>query len=248
MSTDLVPIELNQYPTLVPDSRLRQALQANTKIGAGFEISDLERIKTPTGGQTKWLIPTVTGEEVVDALIGIPVYFGLRGILWPSEEPTMEGLTPLLVTTDLLKARRVGDDYGDIDPDELEEYALGDGWYDWTKLPWNQWGSGPKGVGTRCKESRVLAILREKETFPKIWNAPRMSSRILGPFIRRLPIRHYEAVISLGLQAVTNPAGQPYSVPTCKLVGDLGEETGKTVYELYTDPITKLMEHTYDLA
>jgi hypothetical protein len=239
MGTELTVVSVEKYPALIDGSELREALAANTR-GVGFQESDLVRVKTPAGGSTKWAIPGVAGEEIVEEVSGLLVYFAPHGVLWPSQEVAGEGQLPLLVTTDLVTARRVGDDYGDIDPDELEQFANRDGTYSWPELPWNQWGSGKGGVGKRCKESRLLMILREGEAFPLLIRAQPGSLKTVRPFIMRLPIPHWRAVVGLRLQATQSRAGVRYAQIVPRLIGSVSKEVGQVVKGLYTDPLAHM--------
>jgi len=246
----LTVIEPANYPALDPNSDVREAMLANMQ-GAQMSESDLVRVPTPAGGGTKWVVPGLQGEEILAELTGILVYYGPRGVLWPTEEPNES--MPLLLSHDLITAVRVGDDYGDIDPDELEKYRLGDlqkgqigerefrtHVYDWLGLPWNQWGSGKNGIGKRCKESRLLFLLREAEVFPLLVRAQTGSLETVRPFVMRLSnvgVPYWRAVVSLGLQAVTSHGGQKYAQIVPTLVGTLDKETGEQVRKLYTEPL-----------
>lgn len=241
MSNEIAVIKQEQFPALVDGSDLREALLANTR-GVGFQESDLVRVTTPAAGATNWTVNTVSGEENTPEIRGILVYFAPRGVLWPTLEPDALGSQPLLVTNDLVSAQRFGDVYGDIDPDVLEQYAVGDNLYDWTELPWNQWGSGKNGIGKRCKESRLLMILRENEAFPLVIRAQPGSLKTVRPFIMRLPVPHYRAVVCLKLQKVQNRGGQPFSQIVPTLVGTIDKATGEKVQALYTTPIQRMAE------
>lgn len=245
-SKELVPVSVEQYPSLIEGSDLREAIEANTQ--GRFEESDLIRVPTPTGGGTRWEVSTVRGLEYTDEIVGLLVFFARRGVLWPTVEPSGEGQMPLLLSHDLVAARRVGDFYGDIDPDELEQYNDGNGNYNWEALPWNQWGSGRNDVGKRCRESRMLMILREGEGFPLVVNAQPGSLKKIRPFIQALPVAHYRAVVGLSLKEEMNRSGNRYSQIVPRLVNVLDKEAGAQVKALYTDPLKKLTTSTTVMA
>lgn len=232
----LAVVEPSKYPALCPDSDIAEAMAANME-GETIQESDLRRVPTPAGGATRWVVPTVMGEQVEDELVGILVGYERRGVLWPTEE--VSNSMPLLITRDLITAQRVGDDYGDIDPDELEKHRT-DGGYDWLSLPWNEWGSGKNGIGKRCKESRLLFLLREGEPFPLLVRAQPGSLKTVRPFITQLPIPHWRAVVSLTLQVAESRGGPKYAQIVPRLVGTLSKEDGEAVCKLYTQPIKKM--------
>jgi len=242
MGTELTIYDRAQFVALTDASDAAEALATNLRGEIG-EI-DLIHVPTPAGGGLKWVIPGIEGEEITDEIVGLLVYYGSRGVLWPRTNAT-EGTSPLLLTTDLAKARRIGDDYGDIDPDELAKYriaSLPGEWYDWQRLPWNQWGSGNGGVGKRCKESRILCILRENEVLPLVVRAQPGSLKTVRPFVVRLMVPHYRAVVSLRLQNSTSKSGVKYSQIAPRLIGAIDRNAGARIKEMYTDVLSRLFE------
>ncbi len=239
-SKELTVIKPEAFPALIEGSETAKAMIANT-AGVGFTESDLIRVPTPSGGACQWVVPEITGDKTYDALTGLMVYYAPRGTLWPTEEPAGEGVMPLLVTTDLVKAVKVGDDYGDIDPAELERYLLPDGsGYDWQALPWNKWGSGKNGIGKRCKESRLLMLLREGEAFPLVIRAQPGSLKTVRPFVTRLPVPFYRAVVELSLRVAQSKGGLKYSQIVPRMFTAFVPTLGAPLKEFYTDNLGQL--------
>jgi hypothetical protein len=139
-----------------------------------------------------------------------------------------------------MTAVRVNDDIGDLDEDALESCRVGDRLYDWTRLPYNQYGTSKSGRGKRCKESRLLAVLRQDEAWPLLVTAGPGSLKTVTPFVKRLPVPHFRAVVSLTLDKVENSGGQPYSQIVPKLLGTLSKEEGEIVKRLYTVPLSRV--------
>lgn len=234
-TTELAVIDHNQFAALVPGSDVGEALAANLMPGEGFDESMLVRVKTPSGGGTVWTIPDVSGEENTPTIRGILAGYARRGVLWPSEEPR-EGTMPVLVTHDLVRAKRVGD----IPPemaDTLESCRLADGTYDWQKLPYTQFGSGKGGFGKRAKEQRIMFILRENDPFPLVVTAQPGSLKTVKPMVARFPVPHFQSIVELTLKKVVSRGGQPYSQIQIRLAGQLSKEAGQRVKSLYTDPL-----------
>lgn len=233
--TALAVIDGSRFAALAPNSEQRQALAANLAPGERLDEQDLIRVPIPAGGATYWSVPDVTGDYQDDALEGILVYVGYRRILWPSEEPS--GNPPVCVSDDLLMGRVRG---------ELPE-ELAKPWHDGEglceKCPFNSFGTSKSGRGKRCKEIRLLFVLRENDAMPIVVNCAPGSLRDLRRFIKRLPVPHWRAVVRFGLESLKNGGGQLYSriVPT--LVGKLDEKTGAEIKRSYTDAIAKVV-HT----
>lgn len=243
--TSLAVLEQSKFLALRPNSELREAFEANYAAGETMKFSDLIRVKNPSGGATKWTVEELTGEAMYDEIVGVPVYYKPAGTLWPSED-LQDGIKPLLRTNDLLTAEQVGDDYGDINPDVLEEARIfidgepastpdGRGLYDWQKLAYNQWGTGKKGNGKRCKESRLLCILREEDQFPLFLQIQPGSLKDVTSFFRKLPGAHYRFVIGLSLEKAKSKDGIAFSKVKCRLVSKLSDAEALTVKSTYTD-------------
>jgi hypothetical protein len=230
----------SKFLALRPDSDVREALMANLGPGESLQAGDLPRVPTPAGGGRMWgWTDSGNNEQSAKSIDGILVYYGVRGTLWGSEEPQGKA-SPVLVSYDLMTAVRVNDDIGDLDAEALESCRVGDRLYDWTRLPYNQYGTSKSGRGKRCKESRLLAILRENEAWPLLVTAGPGSLKTVTPFVKRLSVPHFRAVVSLTLDKVENAGGQPYSQIVPKLVGTISKEEGEIVRRLYTEPLSRI--------
>jgi hypothetical protein len=236
----MVGVEQTQFVALRPDSELREALLANLAPGETLSANDLPRVPTPTGGGKTWQwLDSGNNEQSAKAIEGALVYVGLRSTLWGSEEP-QTGTQPVLQSYDCITATRLNDDIGDLDADLLEECRIGDRLYDLRRCAYNKYGTGKGGIGKRCKESRVLAILRPDEAWPLLVSAGPGSLKTVCPFVRRLPVPHFRAFVSLTLQKVESAGGQSYSQIVPKLIGTLTREEGEMLRRLYTEPLSKI--------
>jgi hypothetical protein len=234
-TTDL-SIKTIDYPAFAPDSRQMAVIQQNLE-GEAMQETDLIRVRTPLGGGTQWTIDSNGNTETVDELVGLLVGVGKRGVLWPYEDPSEA--RPVIVSNDLLVGYRTGDAIGDLDEAALEKYRIGDRRYDWRALadgPEFGYGGG-RGAGKRCKEARILAILRQGETWPVLVTVGPGSLKNVVPWLKRLPCFQHEAVIGLRLVKAKGKNGQPYSQIVPRLVGQLTEEQGAMAKRVYTDPI-----------
>lgn len=241
----IAAIDESKFLALRPDSDVREALMANLGPGESLSATDLPRVPTPAGGAKMWSwIDAGNNDQSAKSIDGVLVYYGVRGVLWGSEEPTA-GTQPVLVTHDLMTATRVNDDIGDLDEEVLESCRVGDRQYDWQRLPYNRFpsegGLGSSGRSKRCKESRLLAILREDEAWPLLVTASVGSLKTVAPFVRRLAVPHYRAIVSLTLDRVENGAGQAYSQIVPKYLGEISKAEGELVKRLYTEPLSRVV-------
>ena len=214
------------------DSDFKEAMAANLATGETIQVSDLIRIKTPAGGGKTWQYVNSDGVEVESkAVTGLLVYYAPIGQLWGSDDPT-KGQRPVLTSYDLKTATRTNDSLGDIDPEQLAAFRVGDRTYDW--------GSGKGGVGRRIKESRTLAILQPGEAWPVLLSVGAGSLATICPFVKRLKVAHYRVNVSLTLQKAASKSGIDYSQIVPELIGTISREEGLVIKALYTDPLTRI--------
>lgn len=239
-----------RFEILKPESEIRDAIIANFAGENELGIGDLTIAKTPSGGLTKWTFNTVDGDETTDAIEGIMVLYHPFGTLWGDPE-SQDGSRPCMVTSDLKVGHLVyGEDgsvdWGDIDPDELDQFKLYDAdekfiGYDWKKLPQNQWGTGKGGNGKRCQEQRYVGILRAGESLPILIRVQPGSLKSVTKFILKLPVPHYRCVVSVGLKKSVSTGGKAFSEIEITRTGTLTKDQGDIVKSLFTEPLKSLV-------
>lgn len=244
VKNEVAIVEDAGFLALAGDGDFKEAMQANLSTGESISVGDLIRIKTPAGGGRTWQYVNSDGAEVeCKAITGLMVLVAPLGQLWGSEDMT-KGERPVLTSYDLQTAVRTNDSLGDINADDLERFRIGDRTYDWEAMgkegsPFG-WGSGKGGVGRRLKESRTVAILQHGEAWPVLLSIGAGSLATFCPFVRRLKVAHYRAVVSLTLQKVASKSGIDYSQVVPELVGTISREEGLVIKSLYTDPLMRI--------
>lgn len=240
MATD-ISVKNVDFPALSPTSRQMQIIAANL-AGEKMSEMDLVSVSAPTGGKSvKWEIEVDGNSETTDEIVGVLVGVAKRGALWPYEDPSDE--RPVVVSHDLQVGYRIGDVLGDIREEDLEKYRVGDRRYDWQALS-NGREFGPRsarnGSGKKAKESRILAILRNGDTWPILVNVGAGSFRNVLPFLKRLPCFAHEAVVGLRLKIEKSAGGVAYAQVVPRLVGQLTEEQGEVARRVYAEPIAAM--------
>ena len=239
MSTAIATASTFEF--LTPGSRAAQIAAANIGDGQIYE-SDLPSVGMPAGGSTQWSYEDASGNTVnTDSIDGILVAVSGRGVLWPSTEPS--GSRPLLVSNDMRTGYLVGDDFGDVNPADLDKYLLEGNKYDYAAIsnsPEFGWGASG-GRGKRVKESLVLAVLQAGEVLPVLVKLGGGSLGAFTKFRKGLKVLPHEAVVSLRLEKVSNMAGQKFSRVKPSLIGTLSEAEGEVVHSLYTEPLTQML-------
>lgn len=231
---------------LQPESDIAEALRVNLSVGGVISPSILPKVTFPAAGGTTWGYK-VNGIDFSEReLIGVPVYFGPRVTLWPTDEPS--GGRPVLISNDGITAIRVSDDIGDLDPEVLEAARTGDRTYLLERLAYAKFGSGRNGRGRRIRESRVLCLLREDDAWPLLVQFPAMSVQPMTLAITQLPVPYYQAVVGISLHKEANPQGKPYAVADMRLVSRLTREQGKALAATYGEALRKMFSSAESAA
>jgi len=229
-----------KFDSLVPGSRQMQIIAANT-AGEPIRETDLTKVKTPSSGGSTWEIDDSGNVTTTPEIVGVLAAIGRRGVLWPFLDPKKE--QPLVVTNDFKVGYRVGDKLGTVDPKALEKYRTGDRTYDWEAMaagPDFGQGTGKDGIGKRVKEQRTLAVLRDGDVWPVLVSVGPGSLKVFLPFLKKLSVFHWQAIVGLSLRKEESKGGQPYSMIIPRLVGQLPEEQGEFVRATYTTPLNAM--------
>lgn len=187
---------------------------------------DLERIKVPTGGMTKWEIQSLEGDSEMSAdLRGILIHWKTIRAFWqeaysgagtPPDCKSMDGIT------------------GTGNPGGV-----------CSQCPFSQWDSDSKGGGGQaCKLMRVLFLMRENQILPVVIQAPPTSVKSFKQFFLRMAsdsIPFYSVVMSLKLVQTKNKSGIPYSLIVPSIAERLDPDTVKMV-KAYADKIRSVLE------
>ena len=83
--------------------------------------------------------------------------------------------------------------------------------------------------------------MREGEPFPLLVRAQPGSLKTIRPFIMRLPVPHWRAVVGLGLEKAKSRSGKDYAQIIPRLVGTIDKEMGARVKETYTEPLRRMV-------
>lgn len=243
MSTGLKLYEENEIAVLNPNSETAIAMKMNME-GETFSELDLIRVKTPAGGGLHWSVPLISGVQLVEAIEGIVVFKGYKGLIWPTAEqrvnPSGKKDRPVVVTNDM-KWGKLMVPREDVPAEmmaTLDQHEVKDnpGVYDWATLPYTQWGTGKKGNGKYAKEHQLLFILRKDEALPLFIQVGAGSMGDMRKFFKRMSELPYNrAIVSLKLKEATSLGGDLYSKIVPTLTGKISTESGNKILELYTN-------------
>lgn len=250
MSTELSVIKAENFVALSgAASGLREAQAAS---GETVGLGGLTWVRTPSGGGTTWEIEDGLGNsEPAREITGVLVLYRKRSILWPTEGDPQEGAKPLLVSDDhpdLAVARKVGSDYGDLDPDLIECCRREDGLYDVRPkskggiFHYAEFGTSTKGPGPRMKEQRIVGVLREGDLWPLMLTVQPGSLRNVINTIARLTVPYWQCIVRFTLAKAVASNGSPYSQLALSVSkATLTAEQGLAIKQAYTLPLTEAL-------
>jgi hypothetical protein len=186
-----------RFPVLGVDApKLVNVVRANLG-GRGVNEFLLERLKIPTGGDTKWKVADLSGEEkMVDEIEGIIIHWKNTRVYFskPFEE-TGGGELPDCRSPDGITG--VGDPGGSC-----------------VTCPLAQYGTHAKGRGQACTQKRVLFLVQPESILPTVISLPPTSLQDMEIFFAKLAaraIQYNHALLGLKLVQDSNKGGVKFA-------------------------------------
>lgn len=213
-TTALATVDPQQYAIAQMSQDEIQEILVENIGGGALSVSDLDRVKVPSGGALFWEVPSADGSQVVKQLNGIIVYWDDRRAYWPKSIDEGGGGTPPNCSGRMVPLETGGKAWvgrgarweGDTE-----------GPHDCGSCRFNQFNSakGGQGKGKACPERRLLAILTEDSILPLILNVPATSLGEIRKYMLQLAGRervpYYGVVTSLSLVEDKNDGGIKYA-------------------------------------
>lgn len=222
--------DYESFPVLAEGvESLAEVLDAN--IGDGIKLTDLTRVRFPTGGGTAWEIPDdLTGEpETTRSIRGVLAHWQASRVYWdpPAEgEPETTNDPPICSSVDgkfPVPGGAFGDD-GEYAHRNLPIMVEGRGMVRACEpCPMNEWGSHWKEgrKGKACKQQILLFVVREGETLPTIVTVPPTSLAVIRNTMIKLSAKYQahfsQFVLDFSLEKITK--GDTYSRLVVRVAG-----------------------------
>jgi hypothetical protein len=171
-TNDVVPTK-NDYEDLpstqVEDSGSYKIMKTGTKEivnllkenlgGEKLTANDLNRVTVPTGGNTSWQVPTLSGDKPAQAIEGIVIFHKSTRAYWKeSFDESGGGSPPDCVSRDGLIG--IGKPGGDCQTCPNAQFET---------------ARGGRGRGKACSESRLVYMVQPDETLPLVVKVPATS-------------------------------------------------------------------------
>lgn len=231
MGTEIVPAgDDSPFALLRMDATEASDLLRDALGGDSLSISDLDRVKVPSGGATNWEVPSLEGEVAVKEITGVIIHRATRRSYWPY---TMED------RPDDSDGRPVCQSYdGDT--------GIGDPGGDCAVCPFNEYETDIKGgPGKACKETRQLFVLTENDILPLVVTIPPASlANVKNYFLRllRAQLMPSDVVTRIGLERLENSRKTKFARVTLTTGGRLSPEA-KARLRAYATQLAPAMEH-----
>jgi len=163
----------------------------------GLTMSDLDRIKVPSGAAPIWMVETLKGDEMLEQIEGVIVAHRQARVYWQESYEDAGGGNP---------------------PDcasQNGEFGIGEPGGDCEKCPLNKWGSSEKSErGKACKEIRMVFMLRPTSLIPILFTFPPTSIVPIRKYFLQLAgegLPAYGVTTILRLGGAQNKDGIKYS-------------------------------------
>jgi hypothetical protein len=200
MSTDIKKtMPSTELAVLDHDPRALRELLA--PLGGTISLSDLDRIKMPSGGALTFAVPTASGEEPRRTLTGVIVGVQLRRAFW-SAPYAGAGVAPDCASADGVTG--VGDPGGEC-----------------VLCPHSQF---PDGGAPGCRQTAEIMLFASGDLLPTIVTASPASVRPVARYAAALVKRGYrlcDVVTIFGLERATSRGGIVFAKLTLTMVGVL---------------------------
>ncbi|KXB05865.1 hypothetical protein AKJ51_04620 [candidate division MSBL1 archaeon SCGC-AAA382A20] len=231
MSKELVK-KYDNHPVLAGDY---QEIVKENLGDEGLKVSDLPRIKMPSGGTTAWEVPALGEPEMKKKIKGVIIHRVTSRAFWSKGIGEAEDNLPDCMSPD-------GKDGAVLNEDEFDN--LGG---DCSTCPMNQWGSGDDGKGKACTERLNLYIVKDGFILPNIISLSPTSIKPARKYLVELVgySRPYHTVVTeFELEKAKNDSGIEYAVAKLSYGGDLPKDTIKEIAGFRENFIKSLEEPT----
>lgn len=186
------------YPVLSGDSEVVEILAENLS-GDSFSPFELDQLKVPSGGMVSWEVETLDGGfEAVKTIEGIVIFTQMQRAFYEVElddDEVSSGNPPDCVSQDCVVGK--GKPGGECAACEYAEY-----------------GSAIKGDGQRCKQSRIMYVVRPGQFLPAALKVPASSLKAAKKYLLKLAgagLPYTSVVTSFGLEKLKSNSGIAYS-------------------------------------
>jgi hypothetical protein len=214
--------ERQNYLAITENAAVKNIIQVNFG-DSGLKLTDLSRIKMPTGGGISWTIETDKGVKSVDELKGIILYHKEIRAYWV--DPNSIGEPPVCKSDDTV--------HGAGKPGGMCYVC-----------PKAQFGSRDKGTGQACKTMRIVYLLQKDSLLPVVLQLPPTSLKIFRAYLMQLTTHMltYEQVETSFKLEIVSPKNAPkYSIVNVSNIRNL-DEVETAAIGRYATMFTQLVE------
>lgn len=191
----LAVIEPSEYAVMkLGEGEMASLIKEN--CAGGVDRFDMDKVTMPTGGGLQFAVPNLEGsEDMVDSIEGVCILFKDGRSMWhESFDEGGGGGPPDCSSSDMTTG--IGDPGGSC-----------------LACPLSRFGSG-KGNSQKCKQTRLLFVLRPDTLLPLIVALPPTSLKAAKKYFLRLTthgVAYHQVVTRLSLERDKNDDGVKYS-------------------------------------
>jgi hypothetical protein len=198
----------------------------NLAAGETLSLSDLMRVKIPTGGIIQWVIDAVDGQQVLPKLEGVILAQALIRTLYGKPFEETGGMEPpICFSANSLTAKwNRSMPY----PDNLHQFGVPT--ENCLQCPLAQWGTRPKngnnanGRGMACQQRRIFLLMTLESQMPLLVTIPTSGLKVAKQYLiglQALGLEHWQVLTSISLIEAKNADGIKYAKPQFLLLEKL---------------------------
>lgn len=231
------------YPTLADGGGKTVALLREYLDGETIGLNNLDRVKMPAGGATRWEVPTLEGSEMTDTIEGVIIHTRLARAYW--EADYLGGAEPPECSSQDARIGIPADAEAWLPPATATEA----GKYDCMACQLSEWGSAKTGRGQACKLTRLLFLLTPESALPLVVSLPPSSTAVARQYLLRLAARGIaitDTATGIGLEKVKGDGVPDYSRAVLR-AGQPVNEADATNLRTYAEQLKPLLDRVvYD--
>ena len=192
-----------------------EAIATSMKSGGSTDF-ELPRITVSGGGNSRWIVPTLEGEESHEGMTGVIVYHRETRVYYQTPFGKGSGKPPDCVSLDAIRGQ--GRPGGSCSLCPLAKY-----------------GSAEEGAGQACRQVLQLFVLFDDSRLPYVVSLPPTSRKPALQFLLMLiaQMPYYHAIVRFELERAQNAGGIQYGKARLKFGRRLTAEEAPIATEFH---------------
>ena len=234
-------LTINNFPAL------QDEIVNNLAVGETLSLSDLMRVKIPTGGIVQWVIDAVDGQQLLPKLEGVILAQSLIRTLYGKPFEESGGMEPPIC----FSANSVTAIWNREAPYPENLHQFGVPSEKCLQCPLAKWGTRPKtngngnNRGMACQQRRLFLILTTDSRMPLLVSIPASGLKTAKQYMVQLQaagLDYWQVMTSISLIESKNADGIKYAKPQFLLLEKLPATVAQAI-KRYKQTLEQQISH-----